>query len=934
MEFRLFGEVQLRAAGHLLDIGPPRQQGVLAALAVDAGRPVPIETLIDRVWDDAPPAEARNVVYSHLSRIRQLLSRASRLTGAAARIDRRYAGYVLAVDPDCVDLHRFIRLVEQGRNTACPDHDRAAALTAALDLWRGSPLAGVTGRWAEEVRGRWHRRRLDAVVQWGELRLALGGAEEVIDALRDLVAEYPLAEPLEGLLMRALHLAGRDAEAIERYAAVRERLADELGADPAPELRALHVAILRGELPSADHAGLVTTPAQLPPDVPAFAGREQALRQLDGVVGAGVRTARIVVVSGTAGVGKTALTVHWAHRVRGEFPDGQLYVNLRGFDPTGSPVPAAAAVRSFLDTFEVPPRRIPASLEAQIGLYRSLLANRRVLVVLDNARDAEQVRPLLPGSPSCLVLLTSRDQLSGLITEGAYPLTLDLLDAREARALLAGRLGADRLAAEPRAVDQIVQLCARLPLALAVVAARAASHPQFGLAALAEELRAARGSLDPFAGADPATDPRAVFSWSYLQLSAGAGRLFRLLGLHTGPDLGTRAAASLAGMPIAVARPLLAELARAHLVTEHIPGRYVCHDLLRAYAREQGHALDSATERRAATRRVLLHYVHSANHADRLLDPRREDPPTLTELPSGVAPDRLADQAQALAWFDTERRVLLSAIHQGIEFDAIVWELVWATRRFLAHQGFWHDEIDVLMVALAAARRLADPLRQAYAHCYLGTTYIWFGKYQDARANLDLALALYRDAGHLVGQAYVELYHSWVLEQQRHSAEALPHAERALVLFRTAGHQAGQAKALNAIGWYHALSGAHLDAVKHCNEALALQTRLGDQIGAGHTWHSLGYAHDGLGDHPQATICYRTALALFRAAGYRIHEAQVLMSLGDTHRNTGDLPAAHDAWQAAYGILQQLGHPDAAQAQARLAEAGGEQRSGQTSEGH
>src|SRR5215470_18638088 len=311
MEFRLFGEVRLQADGQVLDIGAPRQQAVLAALAVDAGRPVPIETLIDRLWSDAPPVEARNVVYSHLSRLRQVLSRASRLTGAVARIDRRHAGYVLDVDPDLVDLHRFARLVEQGRDPGGLDEDRAAALTEALDLWRGPPLAGVTGTWADEVRSSWHRRRLDAVVQWAELQLRLDRAAAVTSTLPDLTAEYPLAEPLEGLLMRALHAAGRDAEAIERYAALRQRLADELGTDPAPELRALHVAILKGELPSPergsppDRRSRVAAPAQLPPDVPGFAGRDEELQHLDGVLGAGSRAARAVVVSGTAGVGKT-----------------------------------------------------------------------------------------------------------------------------------------------------------------------------------------------------------------------------------------------------------------------------------------------------------------------------------------------------------------------------------------------------------------------------------------------------------------------------------------------------------------------------------------------------------------------------------------------------------------------------------------------------
>jgi DNA-binding SARP family transcriptional activator/tetratricopeptide (TPR) repeat protein len=914
MEFRLFGEVQLRAHGELLDVGTPRQQAVLAALAVDAGRPVPIETLIDRVWDDAPPVEARNVLYSHLSRIRQLLKHANGTTRTAARIDRRNAGYVLEIDPDLVDLHRFSRLIEQCRDSRGADADRAAMLTEALALWRGTPLAGIPGEWVAKVRDSWHRRRLDAMVQWGEVELNLGRFDEVIGALPDLVAEYPLAEPLEGLLMRALHAAGRDAEAVERYALVRQRLAEELGTDPGPELRALHSAILRGELPSPDRGSALATPAQLPADVPGFAGRGEELRHL----GSGAAAVRILVVSGTAGVGKSALVVHWAHQARGEFPGGQLYVNLRGFDPTGSPVTPAAAVRGFLDAFEVPSRQLPAGLEAQVGLYRSLLANRRVLVVLDNARDAEQVRPLLPGSPDCLALVTSRNQLSGLVTEGARPVTVDLLDAREARDLLAGRLGAQRIAREPHAVDEIVDLCARLPLALAVVAARAAMHPRFGLAALARELREARGGLDEFAGVDPATDPRAVFSWSYLQLSAAAARLFRLVGLHPGPDLGARAAASLTGLPVGGVRPLLAELAGAHLVAEHSPGRYTCHDLLRAYASEQARALDSEAERRAATRRMLGHYVHSANHADRHLDPRREEPPTLTELAPGVTPERMPDHAGALAWFDAEHQVLLAAIHQENEFDAEVWELAWTMRRFLAHQGHWHDEIDSLTVALAAARRLGDPIKQAFAQCYVGCTHVWFEKYEDARFRFAVALDLYRDADDRVGQAHVHYYLSWMLERQERTAEALAHAEQALELFGSAGHEAGQAKCLNAVGWFHALVGDHAAAVEYCERALELQTKLGDQLGAGQTWHSLGYSHDHLGRYARAIDCYQAAVDLFRESGYRFSEAYALTSLGDAHHNAGDVEAARTAWQQALEILDQLGHLDAVKVRAKL----------------
>lgn len=340
MEFRLLGEVELWAAGQMLAVGAPRLQGVLAALAVDAGRPVAIETLIDRIWDD-PPAEARNVLYSHLSRIRRLLRQAATLGGGTAvRIERRHAGYVLDLDPGLVDLHRFRRLVDQGSDLRRGDADRAAALAEALGLWRGPPLAGLPGAWAGRVRDSWHRRRLDAVVQWAQIEFRFGHPAAVIAMLPDLVAEYPLVEPLETLLMRALHAVGRGAEAVDRYAAIRQRLADELGADPGPELRALHQAVLRGESPLAPPAPgaaavrTVASPAQLPPDTSGFTGRSDELHRLDSLLttrAAGDRSTAVVIsaVSGTAGVGKTTFAVYWPSAWQVLLIDQGLLVRFR-----------------------------------------------------------------------------------------------------------------------------------------------------------------------------------------------------------------------------------------------------------------------------------------------------------------------------------------------------------------------------------------------------------------------------------------------------------------------------------------------------------------------------------------------------------------------------------------------------------------------------
>jgi DNA-binding SARP family transcriptional activator/tetratricopeptide (TPR) repeat protein len=930
MEFRLLGEVQVRAAGLVLDVGTPRQQAVLAALAVDAGRPVAVETLVDRVWDDAPPVEARNALYSHVSRIRRLLREAATLTGGpVARVERRHAGYVLDVDPELVDLHRFTKLLEQGRDQGRSGPERAGALAAALGLWRGTPLAALSGEWVAQVRDSWHRQRLEAAVQWAQVELRLGHPATVIGALADLVAEYPLVEPVEALLMRALHAAGRSAEALDRYTAVRRRLTDELGTDPGPELRALHQAILRDELPpppvdNQEHVspGDHPAPAQLPPDVYGFAGRDRELAHLDGVLGPArgrSGSAVIAAIAGTAGIGKTALAVRWAHRVADRFPDGQVYVNLRGFDPAGPPVTPLEAVRGFLDAFAVPPERIPAGLDAQVGLYRSVLAGRRVLVLLDNARDADQVRPLLPGAPGCLAVVTSRNQLTGLVAAaGAHLLTLELPGPAEARDMLAGRVGPERVAAEPRAVEEIIARCARLPLAMVVVAARAAAHPGFGLAALAAELRAAGGGLDEFAGSDPATDVRAVFSWSYRQLGAEAARLFRLLGLHPGPDIGRPAAASLAGVPAGAVRPLLAELTRAHLLTEHTPGRYSLHDLLRAYAAELAGGVDTEPERHAAVHRLLSHYVHTAHRADRLLSPHRDDPVTLEPVAEGAHPERLTEHSAALTWFAAEHPVLQAAIRQTTGFDAHVCELAWALQPFLGYQGRWHDGVDVVTVFLDAARRLPAPGRQALAHRLLGCSFVALDRYDDAGTHLRHALDLYRQAGDEVGAAHAHRLCAWMLDRQGRHREALVHAELALAGFRAAGHRPGQARSLNAVGWFHALLGDHEQALARCRQALDLQEELGDRPGQAETWDSLGYSYHRLGRYARAVACYENSVALYREFDDRYNLAATLACLGDAHYAAGDLDSAGTAWRHGLAVFERLGHPAADDFRARL----------------
>ncbi|MEU8423859.1 tetratricopeptide repeat protein [Micromonospora sp. NPDC048835] len=671
-------------------------------------------------------------------------------------------------------------------------------------------------------------------------------------------------------------------------------------------------------------------PRQLPPALPGFVGRATHLARLDAECAVSpapgddeVASVTVLTVSGTAGVGKTTLAVNWAHRVADRFPDGQLYVDLRGFDSTGTVVSAVEAVRGFLEALEVPPERIPTHLPAQVGLYRSLLAGRRMLVLLDNARDADQVRPLLVGSASCLVLVTSRNRLAGLVaTEGARPVGVDLLSTAESWQLLARRLGANRLAAEPEAVDDIIERCARLPLALAVLAARAAANPAFPLATLAAELNAAPRPLDSFDGGDTSTDVQAVFSWSYRGLTPPAARLFRLLGCHPGPDIGVAAAASLAGLPRAEVPRLLAELAHAHLITEHAPGRYGAHDLLRAYAAEQVERLEPASARRAAIRRGLDHYLHTAHAAALLLQPGR-DPVTLAAAAPGVLPEEITDLGQALAWFGVEYPVLLAAVAHATRagFDGHAWQLAWTLVDFLQRRGRWPDLAVAQRNALDGARRAGDRPGQANAHRDLARVQYRLGRVDEAARNYRQALVIFAELGDHTGQARTHRAFGAMLDGIGRHAESLEQSERALALYRAAGHAAGEASARNAVGWAHAQLGQYEPALGHCREALRLLRTTGDRHGEANTWDSLGFIHARLGEHRAAIRCFQRAIGLYRQVSDRFDEADTLSRLGESRQAVGDTTGAARSWRRAVGILDDLGHPAAERVRDLLARA-------------
>ncbi|MEU2777502.1 BTAD domain-containing putative transcriptional regulator [Streptomyces sp. NPDC007162] len=960
MHFAVLGPVRAWRADAELRLGPPQQQAFAALLLASADRPVSTTEVVDTLWGQDPPPSAVNVVRRYVGALRRVLEPGLPRMATGSWLLREGGGYRLDVDATTLDLLRFRDLRTQARAADRAD-DPALALelyARALALWRGHAAAGIPAQVrSHPVFAGLDGERLATVKEAADAGLRCGRAEPVLAQLQGLADDHPLDEPLHGRLIRALALAGQQAQALETYQKIRALLAEELGVEPSPELLAAHRDVLGARsaptvptpLAASDSAGStgratapetasparddllvpLPRPAQLPAAYEHFAGREaeieHVLRRLPAASGDGGPGTTMVInaIGGMAGVGKTTLAVQVAHRVTDRFPDGQLYVNLRGFDLHGAAMDPAEAVRGFLEALGVSRKQMPDSPEAQAALYRSLLADRRVLVLLDNARDADQVRPLLPGAAGCLVLITSRNRLTSLVVAGgAHPLTLDLLSPKDARQSLVRRLGTDRVAAEPAAVETIISLCGGLPLALSIITARALMNPTFPLSGIAAELMEANGSLDAFDGLDATTDVRTVFGWSYHTLTGEAARLFRLLSLHPGPDIGTHAAGALADRPTARVRSLLAELTRTHLLTEEAPGRYRFHDLLRAYANELARAEDGEEQRRDATRRMVDHYLLTAHASASLLDPAGVFPsPTPSPQATG-SPVPLGDAESALGWFSTERLVLLEVARQSVDdgLGGHAWRLARLLDPVHERFGHWHDWADLQHIALAAARQLADPVGVAHAHGGLGRACSLLRRYREAEDHLHHALSLFEALGDDLGQAHTRRALGWVMTRTERHGEAIRQTRHALDLYRVAGHLSGQADAMNAIAWYEAVLGEHDKAMTDALRSLSLYRRMSDQGGSheANTWDTLAYAHHHLGNFRRAHTCYLRAIHMLRRNGDRYNEAGSLTRLGDTYTATGDDAAARAVWEQAADILTEIDPPWAAEVRAKL----------------
>jgi DNA-binding SARP family transcriptional activator len=936
LRLAILGPVAGSRGGVPVALGPARLRAVLTLLVLNAEAGMSRADIVDALWGGDPPGTAATMVHGYITRIRGLLGHGERVAAAKHGQKRALswdgARYRLAPGAVESDLADFARLADLARQAAASGDTAQACqrYEESLRLWRAEPAADIDLLQGHPAVIELSQRRTALIIDYAAAAETAGRYEQVLGHLQALAGRAPLDERAHARLMITLAATGQQAAALGIYENLRRRLDDELGMLPGRELAEAHLRVLRQQAapPPAQRPAPARPPVprQLPVAPRHFAGRARELNGLSRLLSPpGGNPPGVVVIAaigGTAGIGKTALAVHWAHQIAERFPDGQLYINLRGFDPSGTPVTAADAIRRFLDALHAPAHQIPSTAEAQQDLYRSLLASRRMLIVLDNARDTEQVQPLLPGGPGCLVLVTSRRQLTGLIAaEGAHPVTLDLLGPAEAGELLAQSLGPERLAAEPGVAAELTGLCAGLPLALSIAAARAAMQPGLSLATLAGQLRDAGGRLDALDAGDVAS-VRAAFSWSYQNLSAPTAGMFRLLGLHPGPDITAAAAASLAGIPLNQARHSLAALTRASLLTEHLPGRFAFHDLLRAYAAERAGAEDGEAQWRAATQRMLGYYLHSAYAAALVLHPHL-DQVSLAPAEPAVRPEEMTGYEQAMAWFEAEHHVLLAVLGQAVSagFDTHAWQLPLTMATFLDRRGHQHDYLTTQEIALAAAGRLADHEAQALAHRGLGNVSVRLGSHQDARHHYGQALDLYRQLGDQVGEGRAHICLGLISMEQGEYRESLAHSEAALALYHSVGFQPGQARVLNNIGWCYAQLGDYQQALARCRQAITLAEETGDQHGQAITWDSLGYAHHHLGQYPQAIACYQRALSILQEEGDRFRQTNILSHLGDTHHAHGERHAAGQAWRQALAILDDLGHPAAEQVRAKLRQA-------------
>ncbi|MFR9778746.1 AfsR/SARP family transcriptional regulator [Micromonospora sp. MS34] len=884
MELRILGDLQVLVDGRPLELGPPKQRLVFAALAVDVGRSVPIEALVDRVWDEAPPADARGVLYTYLTRIRRLLTTAQPAATAPIVVSRGQTGYLLDAPPDRVDLHRLRRLAERAQALPPDDPGRPALLREAIDLWRGEPLDGLPGGWAARVREGLRQQLVRVLLDWAESELGQGRPGPVADRLAVAVERSPLVEPLVLCLMRALYFNGRRAEALDLYARTRTLLADELGVDPGAELQELHRDVLRGTLrpplvaavpvePSRPSPPPVTPPSpavpepvtypvgalpgcQLPADLPDHVGCEPEISCALSVLQPADRRAEgtagpVVILSGPGGVGKTALSVRLAYLLRGTYPDGQIFVTLSSRD--GDSGDALDRVLRALGATNIQQLR---TLEDKLGQYRSMLSGRRFLIVLDSAAGAEQVRPLVPGGPGSALIVSSRALLTTV--PGAEQIEVPLLDHADSITLLERIVGPERVMAEPEATGALVEMCAGLPLALRIVGARIAARPHRRMARLAERMRDERGRLDEMAADGLAV--RVSVGIGYQALDLPARRAFRLLGFMGVPNFAEWLVAALIGGSVDDAEELLEQLADARLVTAlpdptHRLLRYQMHDLVRLFARERAVEEEAEGALRAAVARVLVAATEISERLGQRLPYAVPPLHRQASIPADLESSVLAADHLRPGWVEVEGSALISAVERAAELG-----------------------MD------AAACALADAL--VYASFALRNDFAGWARTHTA------ALGAARAAGNAVGEAVIECGIALLRYMEDRFADAEQNFRTAIERFAAAGHERGAAAARNGLGTVLREVGRHREAIPLLTAAAETLERLADHNAAADAKYGLGHSLRELGDDEAALSWLNQAIDSYRSLGHFRGEVIGVRGIGLVHRARGELDEA------------------------------------------
>ncbi|MET0416124.1 MAG: BTAD domain-containing putative transcriptional regulator [Actinoplanes sp.] len=898
MRFGILGP--LRVGGGESTVTAGRDRIVLAMLLLRVGRVVPVEELIDAVWEDGPPATARAQLQTCVSRLRR---RFVELGLTPETIVTDPAGYGVRTDPNDLDAEVFARGVEAARTDAAAGRlaDAGERFRAALALWRGPALGGIPSHSVRRRAQTLDEQRLTALEECVDVELRLGQAAELIEELTDSVDRHPLRERLRGQLMLALSSVGRQADALAVYREGRRFYADELGIEPGAELQALHQRVLAGDLVLAGRASSPIHPVRsLPRAIGDFTGRQQTLARLVKDVEAG---ARIQLIDGMAGSGKTTLAVHVATALADDYPDAQLYIDLHGYSER-TPLTPAAALATLLRQLGVPADRVPTNLDDRLALWRSELAGRRALLVLDNAATADQVTPLLPNGSHCLILITSRRRLVG-VDEGR-PSSLPVLDTDEAVELLGHVVGVDRVAAEPEAASEVVRRCGHLPLAIRLAGARLAHRPRWRIADLAERLTSRPDPLAEFEAGDRSVGR--AFALSYAQVSPVAQRAFRLLGLHPGVRFDNLVAAVLAELPLPEAQDLLDELVDAHLVEEAEPGRYRLHDLVREYARTLVAEPGRAGERRDAIERLLNHHLHVATAIA-----RKRELSSAHSLIAVAAPIRadlvtiVAEQGQA--WLD-ENLALWTALVRLAETEGFL-QQCWQLARACWHAQFESGRLDELIethsAGLRAAEELGDDRAVATMLNYLASAHYRLGDYSESIRLMERSLEIFRRLGlrREFRNTLGNLGTSYAANFEFRRARECYDAARALATrMRDTGALANE---LNNLTMTLLLWGRHDEALRTARLHLGTAREVGDPRRIGNALGHLGMIRHRMGDVVPAERLLRVALHVKRDVGARFGEGEVLNEIGMMEREAGRPEQAADLHRAALVAMTEAG---------------------------